>query len=131
MIGGISHPVNPIRLDPTISSSIKELTTGTTPSPTRNVTTQDNIKISKKVPTQLPPKKIRKWKKKKDGTYGWVTSLAKPGNLNFNLKASISLAKGHQLSITRNKDENESNLEEDNAGSAVGGRLDRGGASGD
>ena len=127
MTGGISHPVNPSRLDPTISSSIKELTTGTTPSPTRNVTTQDNIKISKKVPTQLPPKKIRKWKKKKDGTYGWVTSLAKPGN--FNLKASNSAAKGQKLSISRN--ENESDTGEDNAGSAVGGRLDRGGASGD
>ena len=129
MTGVISHPVNPNRLDPTISSSIRELTTGTTPSSTRNVTIQDNIIISEKIPNQLPPKKVRKWKKKKDGTYGWVTGLTKPGNLNFNLKASISLAKGHQLNISRNK--NESNSEEDYAGSAVGGRLDRGGASGD
>ena len=127
MTGGISHPVNPSNLDPTISSSTKELTNGTTPSSTRNVTIQDNIKISEKKTNQLPPKKVRKWKKKKDVTYVWITSLAKPGNFNFKLKASHSLAKGHKLS----KNENESNSGEDNAGSAVGGRLDRGGASGD
>ena len=116
MPGGISHPVNPSRLGPTISSKVRELTTGTTTPSTQN-----------KVSTQLPPKKVKKWKKKKDGTYGWVTSLAKPGN--FNLKASNSSVKGQQLSISRN--ENESDSGKDNAGSAVGGRLVRGGASGD
>ena len=92
-------------------SKVIELTTGTAPSSTRN-----------KVSTKLPPNKVKKWKKRKDGTYGWVTSLAKPGN--FNLKASNSPVKGQQLSISRN--ENESDSGKDYAGSAVGGRLVRG-----
>ena len=85
---------------------------------------------TKKIPKQLPPKKVKKWKQRKNGTYGWVTSLAKPGisvASKTKISKNISTSKS-SANFTRN--ENESISGEAYVGSAVGGIMDKGGVGG-